>query len=104
MKPHLLVLAAVLAASLLSGCVGGMQYRYNAEEVHRTISWPGFNDEIHATGISKEGNVRKAATLTHSTSLLGFARTATYKGAELEIIPPEEPPAVEEPPPESAAD
>lgn len=92
MKTFLRILAAAVAAFVLSGCVGP-GVRYNAEEFHRTISAPGFSDEIHATGISKQGNVRKADTLTHSTSLLGFSRAATYKGAELEVIPTEDPPA-----------
>jgi hypothetical protein len=65
--------------------------RYAAEEVHQTIAAPGFSSEIHATGISKatleDGSVvRKADSLTHTTTILGFSRTANYKGAELETI------------------
>ena len=65
--------------------------RYAAEEVHQTIAAPGFSSEIHATGIEKttldDGTVvRKADSLTHTTTILGFSRTANYKGAELETI------------------
>lgn len=65
--------------------------RYAAEEVHQTIAAPGFSSEIHATGIEKttldDGSVvRKADSLTHTTTILGFSRTANYKGAELETI------------------
>ena len=65
--------------------------RYAAEEVHQTIAAPGFSSEIPATGIEKttldDGSVvRKADSLTHTTTILGFSRTANYKGAELETI------------------
>lgn len=91
MNPKRTLVLAVLACALC-GC---QQINYRAEEVHRTISFPGFSDEIHATGITKEGDIRRADTVTHTTTLLGFSRQATYKGAELEIVQPEqeEPPA-----------
>lgn len=73
----------------LAGC--STAPRYAAEEVHQTIAAPGFSSEIHATGIEKttldDGSVvRKADSLTHTTTILGFSRTANYKGAELETI------------------
>lgn len=81
------ILAAV--ALILQGC--STIPRYAAEEVHQTIAAPGFSSEIHATGIEKttldDGSVvRKADSLTHTTTILGFSRTANYKGAELETI------------------
>ncbi len=78
----LLMLVPVLG---LTGCaING----YKADEVHRTISFPGFSDEVHALGIKKttagDGTeTRKAETLTHTTSIAGFSRSATYKGAEI---------------------
>lgn len=83
MKTRILLLA--LASLALSGCaITG----YKAEEVHRTINFPGFSDEVHALNIKKttaaDGTVtRKAETLTHTTSVLGVSRSATYKGAEI---------------------
>lgn len=81
----------VLCLFAFTGCAGGIS-AYKAAEVHRTIAGPGFSTEIHAVGIKKEtdedGTVkRKADTLTHSLSVLGFTRTVTYKGAELETKP-----------------
>lgn len=78
-----------LSAIALVGC--SSVPRYAAEEVHQTIAAPGFSSEIHATGIEKttldDGSVvRKADSLTHTTTILGFSRTANYKGAELETI------------------
>jgi len=75
--------------AILTGCTS--LPRYAAEEVHQTIAAPGFSSEIHATGIEKttldDGSVvRKADSLTHTTTILGFSRTANYKGAELETI------------------
>lgn len=75
----------VLVALALSGCAS-----YTAEEVHHTISFPGVSDSIHALGIKKTVDskgrvVRKADTLTHETSILGFSRSATYKGAEVKV-------------------
>ena len=99
MKIALRFIAAALVAFVLSGCVGGVRFEYEADEVHRTISAPGFSDEIHATGISRQGNVRRADTLTHSTTVMGFARTATYKGARLEVIPEDEAAAEDDSPP-----
>jgi hypothetical protein len=77
------------SAIALVGC--STAPRYAAEEVHQTIAAPGFSSEIHATGIEKttldDGSVvRKADSLTHTTTILGFSRTANYKGAELETI------------------
>jgi hypothetical protein len=79
----------VIAVILQQGC--SSVPRYAAEEVHQTIAAPGFSSEIHATGIEKttldDGSVvRKADSLTHTTTILGFSRTANYKGAELETI------------------
>lgn len=76
-----------LLVLLLLSLAGCKSIEYSATEVHRTITFPGFSDEIHATGVQKEGNIRRADTLTHSTSILGFSRTSTYKGAELEVLP-----------------
>jgi hypothetical protein len=78
-----------LSAITFAGC--SSLPRYAAEEVHQTIAAPGFSSEIHATGIEKttldDGSVvRKADSLTHTTTILGFSRTANYKGAELETI------------------
>ncbi len=78
-----------LSAITFAGC--SAVPRYAAEEVHQTIAAPGFSSEIHATGIEKttqdDGSVvRKADSLTHTTTILGFSRTANYKGAELETI------------------
>ena len=77
------------SAIALVGC--STAPRYAAEEVHQTIAAPGFSSEIHATGIEKttldDGSVvRKPDSLTHTTTILGFSRTANYKGAELETI------------------
>lgn len=82
-------LAAIAAIATLTGCTNAP--RYTAEEVHQTISAPGFSSEIHAMGIEKEtlrdGRVvRKADSLTHTTTILGFSRSAVYKGAELETV------------------
>jgi hypothetical protein len=89
---RLLFSVLCLLASVLgfTGCSLVPQYR--SDEVHRTISFPGFSDEVHALGIKKDtaedGTViRKAETLTHTTSIAGFSRSATYKGAELETKP-----------------
>lgn len=78
-----------LSALALVGC--STAPRYAAEEVHQTVSAPGFSSEIHASGIAKETRqdgtvVRKADSLTHTTTILGFSRTAVYKGAELETV------------------
>ena len=77
------------SAIALVGC--STAPRYAAEEVHQTIAAPGFSSEIHATGIEKttldDGSVvHKADSLTHTTTILGFSRTANYKGAELETV------------------
>lgn len=82
-------IVGVIAVFLQQGC--STIPRYAAEEVHQTIAAPGFSSEIHATGIEKttldDGSVvRKADSLTHTTTILGFSRTANYKGAELETI------------------
>lgn len=81
----------LIAISLvcLAGC--STAPRYTAEEVHQTVSAPGFSSELHASGIEKRTQedgtvVRKADSLTHTTTILGFSRTAVYKGAELETI------------------
>ena len=79
----------IIASIIATGC--STAPRYEAEEVHQTISMPGFSSEIHAIGIEKEtlGDgrvVRKADGLTHTTTILGFSRTAVYKGAEIETI------------------
>lgn len=91
MKTRVIIstILATVALILQSGC--STTPRYAAEEVHRTMSAPGFSSEIHAMGIEKETGedgtvIRKADSLTHTTTILGFSRTAVYKGAELETV------------------
>lgn len=87
MKTRILLIVA--AALALAGCqnIAG----YKAEEVHHSISFPLiFTDAIHAVGIKQETDgagvtVTRAETLTHETTIGGFTRTATYKGAEISI-------------------
>lgn len=87
MKTRVIIALAALVA--LSGCQSLTGYK--AEEVHHTVSFPlVFSDSIHAVGIKKEtapdGTATyKAETLTHETTISGFTRTATYKGAELNV-------------------
>lgn len=70
--------------------------RYKASEFHMTITYPlVFTETIDATGITKTTRdngdvVRKAANLTHSTTVMGFVRTAVYKDAEI-VEKPEKP-------------
>lgn len=84
MKPRLILLLIPLA---LAGCANLAGYK--AEEVHHTVTFPlVFTDSIDAVGITKvtaaDGTVtRKAETLTHTTVISGFTRTAVYKGAEI---------------------
>jgi len=85
MKTRLLLILA--SCTLLSGCANLAGYK--AEEVHHTVTFPLlFTDSIDAVGIKKttaaDGTVtRKAETLTHTTVISGFTRTAVYKGAEI---------------------
>lgn len=87
MNKILLILAciALTACQSISG--------FKAEEVHHTVSFPLiFTDSIHALGIKKttaaDGSViYKAETLTHETTVGGFTRTATYKGAQIKEKP-----------------
>lgn len=85
-RPLIILFIALLALLLVTGC--SSLPAYQAEEVHQTMALPGYTSEIHATGIKKETQddgtvVRKADSLTHTTSILGFSRTAVYKGAEI---------------------
>lgn len=79
---------ALLAALFLAGCVGITGYK--ASEVHQTVSFPLlFSDTIDAVGIKKETQpdgtvVRKADTLSHTTTVGGYSRQVVYKDAEIE--------------------
>lgn len=84
---HVITITAL--ALTLVGCK--TTPKYNADEVHHSVAAPGFSSEIHAMDIRKvttdDGRViRTADSVTHTTKILGFSRTAIYKGAELETI------------------
>ncbi len=72
----LALFVATIAAILLSGC----HSNYKADEVHRSM---GIKKETAADGTV----TRKAETLTHTTTIGGFTRSSTYKGAEVETAP-----------------
>lgn len=96
-----LLRAAIVLTALGIACLVGMTGcalvpQYEADEVHRTMSIPlVFKDGVHATGIQKvtneDGTVDlKAEVLTHDTTIGGFERNATYKGAKLKVKPKRE--------------
>lgn len=92
MKTTRFFIVLSLLSCLLCFTTGCQIKGFQADEVHLVFSMPGVTDEIHAVGIKKDtasnGEVtRRADTLTHSLSILGFTRTATYKGAVLETAP-----------------
>ena len=75
--------------TIVTGC--SSLPRYAADEVHHSIAAPGYSQEIHAIGIEKETGengevIRKAESLSHTIKILGFSRTAVYKGAVVETI------------------
>ena len=90
MKTSLVFLAAC-AAFALTGCVNLPEFK--AREVHRTMSYPlVFTDQVDAIDITKKTNpdgtvTRTAGTVTHTTTIGGFTRSAVYKDAEIVETP-----------------
>lgn len=89
MKRTARMLSLAFAAICALALVGCTSLQFEAAEAHQTVSFPGFSDALHATGISKTeraGKVTyKAENLTHETAILGFSRAAVYKGATLKL-------------------
>lgn len=76
-------LTLILISLVLTGCE-----TFRATEVQRSLNLPFLSDEIHIIGITAEtdanGNeVLRAEAVIHSTNVLGYGRTATYRDVEI---------------------
>jgi len=82
------LIALLILAALGSGCTNLKGYK--ASEIHRTTSYPlVFTSQVDATGVEKVTNadgkvVRRAKTLTITTTAGGYSSTTVLKDAELE--------------------